>query len=87
MNTSAIDALGMKLGQAALNTLVRICPEVRSASKEQLNTACAAMRSKSVQAVDDLMANANATPWIAEPAFQLAVLTIAQEGAQTLRQN
>jgi len=85
MNTAPIDALGHKLGQAALTALVRICPEVRSASNEQLELACAVMRAKSKQVVEDLLADANGAPWIADFAFQAAVLTLAQEGAQALR--
>ena len=85
MNTAPIDELGHKLGQAALTALARICPEVRSASNEQLELACAVMRANSKQVVEDLLADAQGAPWIADIAFQAAVLTLAQEGAQALR--
>ena len=66
MNTAPIDELGHKLGQAALTALARICPEVRSASNEQLELACAVMRAKSKQVVEDLLADAQGAPWIAD---------------------
>ncbi|AZV94398.1 hypothetical protein CBF45_12275 [Bordetella sp. J329] len=85
MNTAAIDSLGHKLGQAALTAFVRICPEVRSASNDQIEVACAAMREKSKQVVDDLVADAQGAPWVADIAFQVAVLALAQEGVRALR--
>ena len=44
MNTNAIETLGNKLGDAALRTLVRLYPQVRSATNNDLDAACAAMR-------------------------------------------
>ena len=85
MNTAAIDSLGHKLGQAARTTFVRIYPDVRSASNDQLEVACAAMREKSKQVVDDLLADAKGAPWVADIAFQAAVLALAQEGVRALR--
>lgn len=85
MNTTAIDSLGQKFGQAALTAFVRICPEVRGASNDQLEVACAAMRAKSKQVVDELLADGKDAPWISEIAFQAAVLTLAQEGTRVLR--
>jgi len=52
MNTATLDTLGNKLANAALTTLVRLCPEVRTASEQQLEAACAAMRAKSGEAID-----------------------------------
>jgi hypothetical protein len=86
MNQQAIDTLGLRLGQAALTVLVRICPETRSASNDQLEAACAAMRAKSKPVVDELLADAKAAPWMAEIAFQTAALTLAQEGVRVLRE-
>lgn len=86
MNHAAIDTLGQRLGQAALTVLVRICPETRSASNDQLEAACVAMRAKSKQVVDELLADAKAAPWVAEIAFQTAALTLAQEGVRVLRE-
>jgi len=85
MPTNAIDSLGHKFGHAALAALVRICPEVRSASNEQLDAACAAMRAKSAQVLDEFLADVQDTPWISSVAFQAAVLALAQEGARSLR--
>ena len=86
MNQQAIDTLGQRLGQAALTVLVRICPETRNASNDQLEAACVAMRAKSRPVVDELLADAKAAPWMAEIAFQTAALTLAQEGVRVLRE-
>lgn len=86
MNHAAIDTLGQRLGQAALTVLVRICPETRSASNDQLEAACVAMRAKSKPVVDTLLTDAKAAPWMAEIAFQTAALTLAQEGVRVLRE-
>lgn len=87
VNTEAIDTLGKKLGHAALTTFVRLCPEVRSASSEQLEQACAAMRAKSRQVIDQLIEDGKDAPWIFEMAYADAVLTLAQEGVRVLRQS
>lgn len=86
MNTHAIETLGQKLGTAALTTLVRICPAIRSATQAQQNAACAAMRSKVPQVLDELLDNAQAAPWVADAAFALAALTLAQAGQAALQQ-
>ena len=85
MNTASIDTLGNKLGTAALTTLVRLCPEVRTASTQQLDAACAAMRAKSKEAIDELLADAKAAPWMADAAFASAVLTLAHAGIKVMR--
>ena len=85
MNTEAIDRLGQALGQSALRTLVKLCPEVRTAPEERLEAACAAMRAKAKDAVDELLADARDAPWLAEMAFASAVLSIAQAGIAALR--
>lgn len=85
MNTEAIDRLGQALGQSALRTLVKLCPEVRTASEDRLEAACAAMRASAKDAVDELLADAKAAPWLAEMAFASAVLSIAQAGIEVLR--
>jgi hypothetical protein len=85
MNTESIDRLGQALGQSALRTLVKLCPEVRTVSEERLEAACAAMRAQAKDAVDELLADTKAAPWLAEMAFASAVLSIAQAGVQVLR--
>lgn len=79
--------LGKKLGNAALTTLVRLCPEVRSASSDQLEAACAAMRAKSREAIDELLDDGKACPWMAETIFASAVMTLVNAGIQVLRGN
>ncbi len=82
---NSIDLLGQKLGTAALTTLVRLCPEIETASPAQQEAACAAMRAKAKEAVDELLDDAKAAPWLAEVAFASAVLTLANEGVKVLR--
>jgi hypothetical protein len=85
MNTEKIDRLGHELGQAALRTLVRLCPEVRTASDERVEAACAAMRAAIPEAVDELLADTQAAPWLAEVTFTSAVLTLVHAGIAVLR--
>jgi len=85
MNTATLDALGNKLANAALTTLVRLCPEVRTASEQQLEAACAAMRAKSGEAIDELLKDTRAAPHLAHVSFTSAVLTLATEGVKVLR--
>lgn len=84
---NSIDLLGQRLGTAALTTLVRLCPEMRTAnlSPARQEAACAAMRAKSKDAIDELLSDAKAAPWLAEVAFASAVLTLANEGIRVLR--
>jgi len=82
---NSIDLLGQKLGTAALTTLVRLCPEIRTASPTRQEAACAAMRAKAGEAIDELLADAKDVPWLAEVAFASAVLSLANEGIKVLR--
>ncbi len=82
---NSIDALGQRLGTAALTALVRLCPEIRTASPARQEAACAAMRAMSRIAIDELLADAKAAPWLAEVAFASAVLSLANEGIKVLR--
>lgn len=82
-----LNTLATRLGNAALTTLVRLCPEVRSASTEQLEAACAAMRAKSGVAIDELLEDGKACPWMAETIFASAVMTLVNAGAKVLRGN
>lgn len=80
-----IEALGTKLGQAALSTFLQLCPEVRTAASEQLEAACAAMRAKGSDAYDQLIKDAKDAPLMAQIAFNTAVLTLAHEGVKVMR--
>jgi hypothetical protein len=82
---NSIDTLGQRLGNAALTTLVRLCPEVRTASPARQEATCAAMRAKAREAIDELLDDAKAAPWLAEVAFASAVLSLANEGVRVLR--
>lgn len=81
----SIDTLGSTLGHAALATLVRLCPEVRTASTAKLDAVCAAMRAQSPAVVDELLTDAKEAPWMAHSAYAAAVLTLAHEGIKVLR--
>jgi len=85
LNTANLDALGQRLGHEALATLVRLCPEVRDASPARQEAACAAMRAKAGDALDELLADAKAAPWLAHVAFTTAVLTLAHEGIRVIK--
>jgi len=80
-----IDALGQRLGHEALTTLVRLCSEVREAAPERLEAACAAMRAKVGEALDELLADAKDAPWLAHVACTTAVLTLAHEGIRVIK--
>ena len=82
---SHLDTLANKLGTAALTTLIRLCPEIRTASDELREAVCAAMRAKSGQAIDDLLDDGKACPWMAETIFASAVMTLVNAGIQVLR--
>jgi len=85
MNANPIDTLGKKLGDAALTLLIRLYPDVRIATTEQLDAACAAMRVKSRSVVDELLDDARDAPGVAHIAFQTAALTLAHEGIRVLQ--
>ena len=84
-NPNAIDALGQQLATAALRTLIRLCPEVRTASTAQLDAACAEMRAQTRDVIDQLFADAKAAPWLADAAVATAALTLAHSGMVALR--
>ena len=86
MDPTKIDALGTRLAQAAMTTVVRTCREqVARATHEELDAVCAAMRARSRPVVDRLIDDAKAAPWIAEAAFAAAVMEMAEAGIAALR--
>ena len=80
-----LDTLGNQLATAALTTLIRLCPEIRTASDALREAACAAMRAKSGQAIDELLEDGRACPWMAETIFASAVMILVNAGIQVLR--
>lgn len=82
---SNLETLGNQLANAALTTLVRLCPEIRTASTDQLEAVCAAMRAKSRQAIDELMDDTKDCPWMVEMIFTSAVMTLVNAGIKVLR--
>lgn len=85
MNANPIDTLGKKLGDAALTLLIRLYPDIRNATTEQMDAACAAMRAKARPVVDELLDDARDAPGVAHIAFQTAALTLAHEGIRVLQ--
>ena len=86
-HASNLETLRNKLGTAALTTLIRLCPEIRTASDDLREAACAAMRAKSRQAIDELLDDGKACPWMAETIFASAVMTLVNAGIKVLRGN
>jgi len=82
---NTIDALGKGIAHNAMVMLARLYPQARDASREALEAACAAMRAKSREVIDQLMDDAKAAPWIAEAALQNAALTLAMAGIDALK--
>ena len=85
LNTANLDTLGRRIGHEALTALVRLCPEVREATPERLEAACAAMRAKVPEAVDELLTDVSDAPWLYQVAFTSAVLTLVQEGVRVIK--
>jgi len=82
-----LDTLGQALADAALRTLIRLCPEIRTVGDAQREAALAAMRAKSGQAIDELLEDGQACPWMAETIFASAVMTLVNAGIKILRGN
>jgi len=80
-----LDTLGNKIGHDALTTLIRLCPDIRTASPSQQEAACAAMRAASKDAVNQLLDDARDAPGVSHIAYQTAVLALAHEGVKVLR--
>ena len=88
MTTTIPDTLATKLAEAALTVLVRTSrQEVATATRDELEAACAAMRAKSGMVMEQLLDDARAAPWVAEAAFQAAALDLALAGIAELRKN
>ena len=85
MHADKLDTLGKKLADTALTLLVRLYPEVRTASTTELDAACTVMRAKSRAVIDELIDDAKDAPGVAHIAFQTAALTLAHEGIQALK--
>jgi len=86
INTAKIENLGTKLAEAALQVLMRTCrQEIAAASGDELEAACAAMRAKAADVVDQLLDDTRGAPWVAEAAFAAAALELAHAGIAVLK--
>ena len=83
--THAIEKLGAGIANGALTTLIRLYPAIREANEAQRERACAAMRAKTREVVDQMLDDTKAAPWLATPSLQLAILSLAQEGIKALK--
>ncbi len=81
------DTLGNQLATAAITTLTRLCPEIRTASNDLREAALGAMRAKSEEVADKLIDATFQTPWAAGDALDAAALTLATEGVKVIRGN
>ncbi|WP_374691907.1 hypothetical protein [Accumulibacter sp.] len=80
-----LDTLGNQLATAALTSLIRLCPEIRTASDAQREAALSAMRARSKAAIDELLEDGKACPWMAETIFASAVMALVNAGIKVLR--
>ncbi len=85
MNTTVLDTLANKLAHDALVALIRLCPEIRTASEARKEAVCAGMRTVSKDTINQLMDDAADAPGVSHIAYQTAVLNIAHAGIKTLR--
>ncbi len=85
MNTAALDTLGNKIAHDALVALIRLCPEIKTASEARQESACAAMRAESKDTINQLIDDATDAPGVSHIAYQTAVLSLAHAGIKALR--
>jgi len=83
--THSIEKLGAGIANGALTTLIRLYPAIREANEAQRERACAAMRAKTREVVDQMLDDTTAAPWLAQPSLELAILSLAQEGIKVLK--
>ena len=83
--TQNMERLGAGIANGALTTLIRLYPAIREANEAQRERACAAMRAKTREVVDQMLDDTTAAPWLATPSLQLAILSLAQEGIKVLK--
>jgi len=89
---AVLDALAERLAKASMRVFAALVPESPHASDAEPEPALRAMREASEPAVARFLDDAKHAPWIAEPAFMVAVLEIAEAGmkawrSSTLRQH
>ena len=84
-DTGNMDTLGTTLAMGSLKALVRLYPAIRDATEAQQEMACAAMRVKSREVVDQVLDDIRAAPWLTKPSLQWAILTMASEGIRVLK--
>ena len=80
-----IKNLGAGIANGALTALIRLYPAIREADEAQRERACAAMRAKTREVVDQMLDDTKAAPWLAQPSLELAILSLAQEGIKVLK--
>ncbi len=82
-----LEVLAHKLGQDALGLLIKLCPEIRTATEGQRELALVAMRVKSKEVIGQMLDDAKDVPHLAHLSYHTAALTLAQAGAAVLRCN
>lgn len=81
-----MSALGTAFAERAMIVFARMCPQAAQASPEALEAACAAMRSRSREALDRALGEIKEAPWLAQACFADAVLDTALAGREALAQ-
>lgn len=82
----SLEDLVDRLHDAALTILMRTCrPELDRAGLDELEAVCVAMRARARPAMEQLLDDLRDAPSVAEAAFQVAALDMAQAGIEVLR--
>jgi len=79
------NSLEQRLSVASLIALARLYPEIRFVPDRYIEAACAEMRRKAKPIIEKFACEKTAPKLIVEMAFQLAALTLAEEGLRVLQ--
>lgn len=74
-----IDQLAIRFADDAMKVLIKH-PRIREASHDLLDESLAAMSAAKTPALDAFLADAKAAPQLAEAAYMVAVLEVAEAG-------
>jgi hypothetical protein len=78
-NMTKIDQLAVRFANDAMAVLIKH-PRIGEASHDLLDQSLAAMRAAKTPALDAFLADAKAVPHMAEAAYMVAVLEVAEAG-------
>jgi len=78
-------SLGLILARDALKLVVRLYPAVSTATDEEIDSACAAMRAKVPSVVHTFITDTHGVPTMGTAAYQTAAMSLALEGIRALQ--